>query len=222
MGIKTTIQDGGGSKRSSYVTKDNALKVRVTQGSFDDLTREESERQKLLYEIAENNGSTNMNVNGSLESPTTFRMESSQDQAKFVQEIRFVLESKRLSLQKPAQSGILGDAGLLNNGIEVSLRQGGVRRLLFPNPIRQLSSFLLLADDFINVESAISNNVDLFIATIKLPAPVIILPASKDEFEIRIRDDLSELDRFEALFIGVSEEISDDAGAEVLEEELQE
>ena len=219
MSIKSKIIDGGGSSEEAEVTEDSALKVRTVQGSFSDLSRKENERFQVLYEQASLNSSADMAIDASGE-PHIFSVESERTRAKSLQQIRFLVESSRMSLRKAAEPGRLGEAGVLENGIEFFVRQGGIQRPIFPSKIRRVSDFLFLADDFHNIESARANNIDLFIVTIDMPIDIRILPESKDRFEVVINDDLSDLTRFEALVIGFSELVVN--SPEELDEELEE
>lgn len=186
------------------ISGDRALVVREIPGSWNDLGTSYN-RRRPLYEFAKFNG-IHLEVDGST-TPVEVKLEKDPTKFKMITEVKFIIESTGLSIARPSESGRFGSAGLLPNGIRMCIEQDGVKQDIFPQYLCMLSDFLIYMDDWSNVESAGANGLDLFIGKVVFREPVYIPPDSNDHFCITIQDDLTSLTRFQALFIGLFEEV---------------
>jgi len=153
--------------------------------------------------------SSAMNVDGSVSSVEFIIPRRIFQQFVFTEVVIKIESDNSLDLNSN-QRKQFGSAGLLTNGIDFEIDYGFVRggpHPIFPYPVKKIEDLVLFSrkDSIVNLLRHTAAAPDQLIVTPILGALVILPHIGNDEFIIRINDNLTSLNSFEAVAFGYVE-----------------
>jgi hypothetical protein len=205
--IRGKITDGQGSGRDAFVTENNALKVQIVPETSKGLPPEDLANLRLLRVFLESSGSSAMNVDGSA-GAFEFQAASEPGLTKWITGLRLILEGTNLEITTNdfRRFGAATTAGSpLTNGVIVRAEQSGEIVPICAAPIQRIGEFLSYTDDFLNLINSVSSQSDFLSFDFVFDKPVVLAEGGNDRVVIVIQDDLTAIDRFEAIARGYQE-----------------
>lgn len=193
MPVKGEIKDGQGTGRTAAVTPQNALLVSVLPQSSKGIPPDDLASLRQLREFfTDGTGSEDQIVDGSVTS-VEFSVTAATGITKWVTGFRLIVQGQTTDLssqdfRRYAQTSSPG----LTNGVQIETVQSGSTTVITgAGAVRSMGQYLRYADDFVNIVSAISANVDYLHFDFTFDNPVVLTEGSTDRVLIRIRDDLT-------------------------------
>lgn len=205
--IRGKITDGQGSGRDAFVTENNALKVQIVPETSKGLPPEDLANLRLLRVFLASSGSSAMNVDGSA-GAFEFTVASEPGLTKWITGLRLILEGTNLEITTNdfRRFGAATTAGSpLTNGVIVRAEQSGEIVPICAAPIQRIGEFLSYTDDFLNLINSVSSQSDFLSFDFVFDKPVVLAEGGNDRVVIVIQDDLTAIDRFEAIARGYQE-----------------
>jgi hypothetical protein len=161
---------------------------------------------RLLRVFLESSGSSAMNVDGS-SGAFEFQVASDPGLTKWITGLRLILEGEKLDITK-SEFRRFGDAagtGGLPNGVIVRAEQSGEIVPICATPIQRIGEFLSYTDDFLNLINAVSSKSSFLSFDFVFDKPIVLAEGGTDRLVVVIQDDLTDIDRFEAIARGYQE-----------------
>ena len=193
MSVKTEILDGLGSGVSANVTPQNSLLVSVLPQSSKGIPSSDiSNLRQLRRFFLDSAGSENQIVDGSA-SPVEFSVTAQESITAWVTGFRLIVQGQTTDIstqdfRRYAQTSSPG----LPNGVDIEAVQSGITTAITgAGAVQSMGQYLRYSDDFVNITSAISANVDYLHFDFKFDQPVVLAEGSSDRLLIRINDDLT-------------------------------
>jgi hypothetical protein len=207
MATPVEIKDGTGTNFKAKVTRDHALLVTGIDKSGFDTNDSVLTRYKLFRGFLKNNGSKNLNVNGSV-TPVEFNVTSEPGKVLYVSQLRVLLNGTYFEMNTNdfrRFGAATAGGGSLTNGISLVAKQGGLSTPLFADPIKQSGDFFNYADDFVNLVNAVTAQSDFLSFDLHFEQPVVLPEAVSDSVIMTISDDLTAIDLFQVAVRGWQE-----------------
>lgn len=215
MSIKNLIQDGEGTKRTAGVTSDHALKVTDVGGQYgpslidmqDDGFALLLRKKTYVSYFKDTAGSHELNIDGS-STPVEFSIASEVDKLKTIQYVRFIFHDTQMSLGASEGRRFASAAATpgLTNGLRFFVKQGGVETDLFLEPVKQIAIFMNYAVDLVNEAGALGSGEDILTVTMNFDfAPIQIVPGGFDSINVKVQDNLSDINTFQVFAFGSME-----------------
>lgn len=209
MTIRTHISDGTGTCRNAAVTENFALKVQVVPETSKGLPPEDLSNLRQYRDFLVNAGSPDMNVDGSV-TVQEFKIISDPGVTKWITGFRILMEGANLEIATN-DFRRFGNATSANNslpnGVKIQTNQSGVVTDIVSEPIGIVGDFLSYADDFTNLVNAVSSTSDFLKFIFTFDKPVVLAEGGSDSLSVFIRDDLTPIDKFQALARGYQETV---------------
>jgi len=192
MPVKTEIKDGRGSARTVSVTDANALLVSVLPQSSKGIPPDDLASLRQLREFfVDGTGSESHVVDGSTSS-VEFSVTAQIGITRWITGFRLIIQGQNTDLSSNDFRRYSATAAGLTNGVEIEAIQGGVTTVITgAGAVTDMGQYLRYADDFTNIVSAISANVDYLHFDFTFDQPVVLTEGTSDRLVIRINDDLT-------------------------------
>lgn len=207
--IRGRLTDGGGSGRDVAVTENFALRVQVVPETSKGLPPEDLANLRLLRDFLKNGGSSAMNIDGSV-SNTEFSLGSVPGITQWVTGLRLILEGVNLEIgtQDFRRFGAATASNTpLTSGVLVRTEQSGVTTEICAEPITVIGDFLSYVDNFTNLVNSVGSQEDFLSFDFVFDKPVVLAEGGSDRIVVVVRDDLTALDKFEAIVRGYQETV---------------
>ena len=192
MPVKTEIKDGRGTGRTVNVTDANALLVSVLPQTSKGIPPDDLASLRQLREFFVNSvGSEDQIVDGSTTS-VEFKVNADTGITKWITGFRLIVQGQTTDLSSQDFRRYAQTAAGLTNGVDIETFQGGTTTTITgAGAVLTMGEYLRYADDFTNIISAISANVDYLHFDFTFDQPVVLAEGSSDAVIIRINDDLT-------------------------------
>ena len=192
MPVKTEIKDGRGTGRTASVTDANALLVTVLPQTSKGIPPDDLASLRQLREFfVDSVGSEDQIVDGSTTS-VEFKVNADTGITKWITGFRLIVQGQTTDLSSQDFRRYAQTAGGLTNGVDIETFQGGTTTTITgAGAVLTMGEYLRYADDFTNIISAISANVDYLHFDFTFDQPVVLAEGSSDAVIIRINDDLT-------------------------------
>lgn len=192
MAVKGEIKDGQGTGRTAAVTPQNALLVSVLPQSSKGIPPDDLASLRQLREFFVNAvGSEDQIVDGSTTS-VEFSVSALTGLTKWITGFRLIVQGQTTDLSSQDFRRYAQTAAGLTNGVEIEAVQSGATTVITgAGAVQSMGQYLRYADDFVNIVSAISANVDYLHFDFTFDNPVVLAEGSTDRVLIRINDDLT-------------------------------
>lgn len=193
MSVKTEIRDGQGTGRMASVTEANALLVSVLPQTSKGIPPDDLASLRQLREFfTDSSGSEDQRVDGS-GTPVEFKVSASTNVTKWITGFRLIIQGQTTDLssqdfRRYSQTVAPG----LTIGVDIEAVQSGTTTSITgAGAVQSMGEYLRYADDFTNIISAISANVDYLHFDFSFDQPVVLAEGSSDALIIRINDNLT-------------------------------
>ena len=192
MPVKTEIKDGRGTGRTASVTDANALLVTVLPQTSKGIPPDDLASLRQLREFfVDSVGSEDQIVDGSTTS-VEFKVNADTGITKWITGFRLIVQGQTTDLSSQDFRRYAQTASGLTNGVDIETFQGGTTTIITgAGAVLTMGEYLRYADDFTNIVSAISANVDYLHFDFTFDQPVVLAEGSADAVIIRINDDLT-------------------------------
>ena len=192
MSLKTTIKDGKGTGRTASVTDANALLVSVLPQTSKGIPPDDLASLRQLREFfVDSVGSEDQRVDGSV-SAVEFSVSAQLGITRWVTGFRLIIQGQNTDMGSNDCRRYAATSGGLTNGVEIEAVQSGVTTVITgAGAVTDMGQYLRYADDFLNIISAISANVDYLHFDFSFDQPVVLTEGTSDRLVIRINDDLT-------------------------------
>lgn len=206
MALPVYIQDPASSRRIG-VTSDGALQVSIIEGAAAELPIDTLTRRKLLRSFLKNNGSKDLNVDGST-TPVEFTEAADTTRTKWITGLRLLLNGTNLEMNTNdfRRFGTATASNTpLTNGVQLYVIQGGLQTDFFVDPITRMGDFFNYADAYLNIINAITAQSDFLYFDFNFEQPVVIPPGTTDRVVFSVSDDLTNIELFTCIVRGYQE-----------------
>lgn len=206
MTIRNMIEDGKGTGSVAQVTERNAVLVQLVPDTSIGIAGEILTALRLEREYFDNAGSPDLNQNGSV-SPLDFEVRAELGFTKWITGFRINLEGVNFEIGTNdfRRFGAAAGPGGLTNGVEIFSLQSGEQINISLEPIKTSGDFLSYADRYINLVNSVGAQEDFLQFTFVLDKPIVLPDGSSDRIVIRVSDNLTAIDKFQAIAQGYKE-----------------
>jgi hypothetical protein len=192
VSVKSEIKDGSGTGRAANVTSSNALLVSVLPQTSKGIPPNDLAALRQLREFfVDSVGSEDQRVDGST-SAVEFSVSAETGITRWVTGFRLIIQGQNTDMSSNDFRRYSATSGGLTNGVDIEAIQGGVTTAITgAGAVADMGQYLRYADDFLNIVSAISANVDYLHFDFTFDQPVVLTEGTSDRLLIRVNDDLT-------------------------------